>query len=101
MTWPEAPKITELLGLVDDGAVGWTGSYVHYIQQKPKKKRKSKVTQRREEDTLSSDKPYKLKEKINDMVSMPLEGPTTTTTTTTQDRMLPGTTANDVPMEQG
>ena len=30
-TWPEAPKITEPLGLVDDGAVGWTGSYVHYI----------------------------------------------------------------------
>ena len=30
-TWLEAPKTTEPLGPVDDGAVGWTGSYVHYI----------------------------------------------------------------------
>ena len=30
-TWPEAPKITEPLGPVDSGVVGWTGSYVHYI----------------------------------------------------------------------
>jgi len=30
-TWLEVPKITEPLGLVDDGAVGWMGSYVHYI----------------------------------------------------------------------
>jgi len=31
-TWPEAPNVTEPLGLVDDGAVGWMGLYVHYIQ---------------------------------------------------------------------
>jgi len=31
-TWLEAPKITEPLGLVDDRVVGWTGSYVYYIQ---------------------------------------------------------------------
>jgi len=30
-TWPEAPKITEPLGLVDDRVVGWTGSHVYYI----------------------------------------------------------------------
>ena len=43
-TWPEAPKIAEPLGLVDDGAVGWMGSHVYYIQKKPMKKRKSKAT---------------------------------------------------------
>ena len=61
------------------------------------------MTQRREEEALSSDKPYKLKEKINDVASTPLEGPQEgpTTTTTTQDRMPSGTTADDVPMEQG
>jgi len=48
------------------------------------------------------DKPYELEEKINDVVSMPLEGPQEgPTTTTTQDRMPSGTTADDVPMEQG
>ena len=62
-TWPEAPKITKPLGPVDYGVVGWTGLHVYYIQQKPKKKRKSKVTRRREEDKLSMDEPYKLKEK--------------------------------------
>jgi len=30
-TWLEAPKITEPLGPVDDGAVGWTGLHVYYI----------------------------------------------------------------------
>jgi len=101
-TWPEAPKITKPLGLVNDGVVGWMGLYVHYIQQKPKKKRKSKVTQRREEEALSSDKPYELKEKINDMASTPLEGPQEgPTTTTIQDGMPSGRTANNIPMEQG
>jgi len=42
--WLEAPKITEPLGPVDDGVVGWMGSHVYYIRQKPKKKRKLKVT---------------------------------------------------------
>ena len=31
-TWLEVPKITKPLGPVDDEAVGWMGSYVHYIQ---------------------------------------------------------------------
>jgi len=30
-TWPEVPKITEPLGLVDNGVVGWMGSHVYYI----------------------------------------------------------------------
>jgi len=30
-TWPEAPKITKPLGLVDNGVAGWTGSHVYYI----------------------------------------------------------------------
>jgi len=29
--WLEVPKITEPLGPVDDGVVGWTGSHVYYI----------------------------------------------------------------------
>ena len=33
------------------------------------------MTQRREEEALSLDEPYELKEKINDVASMPLEGP--------------------------
>jgi len=37
---------------------------VYYIQRKPKKKRKSKATQRREEDELSVDEPYELEEKL-------------------------------------
>ena len=40
-----------------------------------KKKKKLKVTQRREEDVLSSDKPYELKEIINEAASKPTEGP--------------------------
>jgi len=100
-TWPEAPKITKPLSLVDDGVVGWMGSHVYYIQRKPKKKRKSKVTQRREEEALSSDEPYELEEKIDDCGEYhcqkgPQEGPTTT-----QNRTLLGTADNDVPMEQG
>jgi len=31
LTWPEAPKITKPVGLVDDGVMGWTGSHVYYI----------------------------------------------------------------------
>jgi len=99
-TWPEAPNIARPLGPVDDGAVGWMGSYAHYIWQKPKKKRKLKATQRREEDVLSSDEPYKLKEKINDVVSMLSEGPQEEPTTT-KEEMQSGTTANNIPMEQG
>ena len=57
------------------------------------------MTQRREEEALSSDKPYKLEEKIDDMASMPSEGPQEGPTT--QDGMLSGTTADDIPMEQG
>ena len=30
-TWPEVPKITKPVDLVDNGVVGWMGSYVHYI----------------------------------------------------------------------
>jgi len=30
-TWPEAPKITEPLGPVDDRVVGWMGLHVYYI----------------------------------------------------------------------
>ena len=30
-TWPEAPENTRPLGPVDDGVVGWTGLYVHYM----------------------------------------------------------------------
>jgi len=98
--WLEAPKITEPLGLVDNRAVGWTGSHVYYIQRKPKKKRKSKETQRREEEALFLDELYKLEEKINDIVSMPSEGHQEGPTTT-QDEMPLGTTADNVPMEQG
>jgi len=29
--WPEVPKITEPLGLVNDRAVGWMGLHVYYI----------------------------------------------------------------------
>jgi len=76
------------------------GLHVYYIQRKPKKKRKSKVTRRREEDELSMNEPYELEEKINDMVSTPLEGPQEGPTTT-QNGMLLGTADNNVPMEQG
>jgi len=96
-TWPEAPNIAEPLGLVDDRAVEWMGLYAHYIWRKPKKKRKSKATQRREEEALSSDEPYELEEKIDDVASTPSEGPQEEPTTT-QEGMLSGTTANDVPM---
>jgi len=57
------------------------------------------VTQRKEE-ALSSDKPYELEEKIDDVASMPLEGPQEEPTTT-QEGTPSGTTADDVPMEQG
>ena len=80
--------------------MGWTGLYVHYIWRKPKKKRKSKATQRREEEALSSDEPYELEEKIDDVASTPSEGPQEEPTTT-QDRTPLGTTADDIPMEQG
>jgi len=93
------PNAAKPLGLVDDGAVGWTGSYVHYIWQKPKKKRKLKVTQRRDEEALSSDKPYKLKEKIDDMMSMPSEG-LQEEPTTTQEGMPSSTTANGTGMRK-
>jgi len=46
------------------------------------------------------DEPYELKEKIDNVVSMPLEGPQEGPTTT-QDGMLSGTADDDVPMEQG
>ena len=59
------------------------------------------MTQRREEEALSLDKPYKLKEKIDDMASTLSEEPQEGPTTTTQDGTPSGTTANDVPMEQG
>jgi len=59
-----------------------------------------KATQRREEDELSADKPYELKEKINDMASMLSEGPQEGPTTT-QNGTLLGTADDDVPMEQG
>jgi len=49
---------------------------------------------------LSSDKPYKLEEKINKAASMPMEGPQEEPSST-KEGMLPGITANDVPMEQG
>ena len=55
---------------------------------------------KREEDALSSDKPYELKEKIDDVASMPLEGPQEKPTTT-KEGMPSGTTANNIPMEQG
>ena len=45
---------------------------------------------------LSSDEPYE----IDDMASMPLEGPQEEPTTTKEGIPL-GTTADDVPMEQG
>jgi len=48
------------------------------------------------------DEPYKLEEKINNMVSTPSEGlQEGPTTTTTQDRTPSGTTADSIPMEQG
>jgi len=50
---------------------------------------------------LSSDGPYKLEEKIDDMVSMPSEGPQEEPTTTTKEGMPSGTTADDIPMEWG
>jgi len=59
-----------------------------------------KATQRREEDELSADEPYKLEEKINDMASMPSEGPQEGPTTT-QDGMPSGTADDNIPMEQG
>jgi len=46
------------------------------------------------------DEPYKLKEKIDDVVSMPSEGPQEGPTTT-QNGTLSGTADDDVPMEQG
>jgi len=46
------------------------------------------------------DEPYELKEKIDDMASMLLEGPQEGPTTT-QNRMLSGTADDDIPMEQG
>ena len=58
------------------------------------------MTQRREQEALSLDEPYELEEKINDVASMLLEGPQEGPTTT-QDGMPSGTTAGDVPMEQG
>jgi len=58
------------------------------------------VTQRREEEALSTDEPYKLEEKINDVVSTLSEGPQEGPTTT-QDRTPSGTTNNNIPMEQG
>jgi len=81
-------------------AVGWMGSHVYYIQQKPRKKRKLKATQRREEEALSSDEPYELEEKIDKAASMPTEGPQEEPSST-KEGTSPGTTANDVLMEQG
>jgi len=76
------------------------GLYVHYMQQKPKKKkRKLKVTQRREEDVLFSNEPYKLKEKINKAASTLTEGPQEEPSPAKEGTML-GTTDN-IPMEQG
>jgi len=61
-----------------------------------------RATQRREEEALSSDEPYELKEKIDNMASTLSEGPQEgPTTTTMQDGMPLGTTADNVPMEQG
>jgi len=59
-----------------------------------------KATRRREENKLSADEPYELKEKIDDVVSMPSEGPQEGPTTT-QNGTPSGTADNDVPMEQG
>jgi len=59
-----------------------------------------KATQRKEEEALSSDRPDELEEKINDIASTPSEGPQEEPITT-QEGTLPGTTANNVPMEQG
>jgi len=98
---PEAPKNTRPLGPVDDEVLGWMGLYVHYIQQKPKKKKKkSKATQKREEDALSSDKPYELKEIIDEAASMLTEGPQEEPSST-KEEMLSGMPTNNVPMEQG
>ena len=49
---------------------------------------------------MSSDEPYKLKEKINEAASMPTEGPQEEPLST-KEGTSPGTTANNVPMEQG
>jgi len=76
------------------------GLYVHYIWQKPKKKRKSKATQRREEEVLSSDKPYELEEKMDEAASTPIEGPQEEPSPAKEGMSL-GTTADNVPMEQG
>jgi len=77
------------------------GLYVHYICQKPnKKKKKSKATQRREEDALSSDEPYKLKKIINKAASMPTEGPQKEPSSTKEETMS-GMPTDDIPMEQG
>ena len=58
------------------------------------------MTQRREEDKLSADEPYKLEEKIDNVASTLSEGPQEGPTTT-QDGTLSGTADNDIPMEQG
>jgi len=61
------------------------------------------VTQRREEEALSSDEPYELEEKINKAANMlitVMEGPQEEPSSTKEGTFL-GTTANDVPMEQG
>ena len=76
------------------------GLYVHYIQQKPKKKKKLKVTQRGEEDALSSDEPYELKEKTDKAASTLTEGPQEEPAST-KEGMILGTPTNDIPMEQG
>jgi len=49
---------------------------------------------------LSSDEPYKLKEKIDKAATMLIKG-LQEEPSSTREGMLPGTTANDVPMEQG
>jgi len=67
---------------------------------KPRKKRKSKVTQRREEKALSSDKPYKFEEKIDKAASMLMEGPQEEPSSTKEGTSL-GTTTDNILMEQG
>jgi len=67
--------------------------------ENPRRRGSQKQLEEGRRRQLSSDEPYKLKEKIDDVVSMPSEGPQEGPTT--QDQMLSGTAGNDVPMEQG
>jgi len=49
---------------------------------------------------LSSDEPYKLKEKIDEAASMPTEGPQEEPSSTKEGTMS-GMPTDDIPMEQG